>query len=282
MLKQRLITAIIMMTVFLAALVFLPTSLFAAFMATVVLIGAWEWANLAGLSAVWQRLVYVVSMALLLGFGANYLQVAELRAPVSEQTGQAFKIILTIACTWWALALLWVQTYPQSALLWRSRAVRALMGFLVLAPAWVGLVYLRAQDFGVGLILLLIATVICSDTGGYFAGRRWGKTKLAPEVSPGKTWEGVAGGVVANIILSLLVWSIWGGGLALLLAIVIPTALVSILGDLQESMLKRHRGIKDSSGLLPGHGGLLDRVDSLTAAAPVFALAVLVSGWMPG
>lgn len=282
MLKQRLITAIVMMAVFLVALVYLPTPLFAAFMATVVLIGAWEWANLAGLSALWQRLVYVVAMALVLAFGAVYLRVSELEAPVGEPTVQAFKILLTIACTWWALALLWVQTYPQSALLWRSRTVRALMGFLVLTPAWVGLVYLRAQDNGIGLILLLIVTVICSDTGGYFAGRRWGKTKLAPAVSPGKTWEGVAGGVAANIVLSLLVWSIWGGSLALLLAIVIPTALVSILGDLQESMLKRHRGIKDSSALLPGHGGLLDRVDSLTAAAPVFALAVLVSGWMPG
>lgn len=282
MLKQRLITAIVMMAVFLAALVYLPTPLFAAFIATVVLIGAWEWANLAGLSALWQRVVYVAVMALVLAFGSVYLQVSKLEAPLNEQTLHTFKILLTLACTWWALALLWVQTYPQSALLWRSRTVRALMGFLVLAPAWVGLVYLRAQDNGIGLLLLLIATVICADTGGYFAGRRWGKTKLAPAVSPGKTWEGVAGGVAANIILSLVIWSIWGGSFVLLLAIVIPTALVSILGDLQESMLKRHRGIKDSSALLPGHGGLLDRVDSLTAAAPVFALAVLVSGWMPG
>ncbi len=282
MLKQRLITAIIMMAVFLAALVLLPTSWFAASMATVVLIAAWEWANLAGLNVLWQRIAYVASMAVLLGFGAIYLHVPELKAPVNQSTVQAFKILLTIACTWWALALLWVQAYPHSALLWPSRTVRAVMGFLVLAPAWVGLVYLRAQDNGIGLILLLVATVICTDTGGYFAGRRWGKTKLAPAVSPSKTWEGVAGGVVANVFLSLVVWSIWGGSFTLLLAIVIPTALVSILGDLQESMLKRYRGIKDSSALLPGHGGLLDRVDSLTAAAPVFALAVMVSGWMPG
>lgn len=130
-------------------------------------------------------------------------------------------------------------------------------------------------------MLLIVAVVACADIGGYFAGRRWGKRKLAPAVSPGKTWEGFLGGVCFNFLLSLVVWGLVGGNYFMLLAIILPASLASVLGDLFESMLKRHRGIKDSSALLPGHGGVLDRVDGLTAAAPVFALALLSTGW-PG
>jgi phosphatidate cytidylyltransferase len=132
------------------------------------------------------------------------------------------------------------------------------------------------------LILLIVAVVASADIGGYFTGRAWGKHKLKPAVSPGKTWEGFAGGVAANILLALVLWQVTGSNLVILLAIILPTSLVSVLGDLLESMVKRHRGIKDSGALLPGHGGVLDRVDSLTAAAPVFALALLASGWTGG
>lgn len=282
MLKQRVITAILMMLVFLGALVYLPVPLFALFVAAVVLIAAWEWANLAGLGRVWQRSLYLSATAIVLGLAGRYLTIPELlHAPLSNDQALAFRNLLVVACGWWALSLLWVQTYPQSALLWNSWPVRALMGFFVLVPAWAGLVYVRSYEHGVGLVLLLVAVVACADIGAYFCGRRWGRAKLAPAVSPGKTWEGFIGGLAVNLVLTLVVWLIWGGSYWLLLALVLPTALVSVLGDLQESMLKRHRGVKDSSALLPGHGGFLDRLDSLTAAAPVFALALLISGWVP-
>ncbi|MDQ2075329.1 phosphatidate cytidylyltransferase [Marinimicrobium sp. ABcell2] len=282
MLKQRVITAVVLIAVFLAVLVYLPVPWFAAFVAGVVLVGAWEWANLAGLESAWQRRLYAAAVGVVLIATAFYLALPTLEGPPTLEQNAGFRNLLVVGCTWWAVALLWVQGYPQSALLWQSRWVRALMGLLVLVPAWAGLVYVRALDQGAWLVLLMVVCVASADIGAYFAGRRWGRHKLAPAVSPGKTWEGFAGGLALNLVLVLLVGWLWGGlSYGLALAIIVPTALVSVLGDLQESMLKRHRGVKDSSALLPGHGGVLDRVDSLTAAAPVFALALLAIGWAP-
>ena len=152
------------------------------------------------------------------------------------------------------------------------------MGVLVLIPTWVALVYVRQQTNGAWLVLLLMLIVALADSGGYFAGRRFGKHKLAQAVSPGKTWEGFAGGLLANCVLALILSQILNTNLLLMLVLIIPTSLVSVLGDLLESMVKRHAGAKDSGSILPGHGGILDRVDGITAGAPIFALALLASG----
>lgn len=285
MLKQRIITAAILAAIFVAALFYLPAPLFSAFVAMITLIGAWEWSSLADLSRRWQRVLYVVLCALVIGACAQYLNAHELRsrdvvgAELTADQTLAFRNLLVLGGLWWAVALLWVQSYPHSALLWRSRWMRALMGLLVLVPAWVALSYLRILESGQWLVLLLIAIVASADIGGYFTGRRWGRRKLAPHVSPGKTWEGFAGGVAANLLLAVVIGLLGSGTVWMWLVIILPTSLVSVLGDLLESMLKRHRGVKDSSALLPGHGGVLDRVDSLTSAAPIFALALLASGW---
>lgn len=244
-----------------------------------VLVGAWEWANLSGFSRVWQRVVYVLVVGLLTVLTGLYLKLTIFSPDFQIQLASVQSVLL-IACAWWAVALLLVQGYPSSAILWQNPFVRALAGFLVLIPTWVAFTFVRSQEHGAWLVLLIVVVVATADIGGYFFGRRWGKRKLALAVSPGKTWEGFFGGVFSNFILSVLIWLAIGGNYWLLLAIIIPTSLVSVLGDLFESMLKRHRGIKDSSALLPGHGGVLDRVDSLTAAAPVFALALLSSGWL--
>lgn len=278
MLKQRVITALILAAVFFAAVFYLPVTLFSAFTAAIVLIAAWEWANMAGFARRWQRLVYLVLTALIMGVIALHLELS-FRAGMNADSGH-YRDLLVIGCGWWALALLLVQGYPSSAILWGAPVLRALMGFLVLIPTWIAFTYVRTHENGTWMVLLIVAVVACADIGGYFAGRRWGKRKLKPAVSPGKTWEGFVGGVVANILLSLVLWLVVGGNYWVILAIILPTSLVSVLGDLLESMVKRHRGIKDSGTLLPGHGGVLDRVDSLTAAAPVFALALLASGWM--
>ncbi|MEJ2442785.1 MAG: phosphatidate cytidylyltransferase [Exilibacterium sp.] len=291
MLKQRVLTAVLLAVVFLSVLFFSPLPLFMVFVAVAVLLSAWEWANLAGFSKPFQRLAYLLVIAVLLAVVAysNVFQ-GELtpdNALSDSVVGQmwlldrdAVKRILLVACGWWALALLWVQGYPHSALLWGSRWLRALMGVLVLLPTAVALIYLRGQPAGAWLILLMVTVVVTADVGAYFSGKAFGKHKLAPAVSPGKSWEGFLGGLASSVMMAIVVGAafgvdqLWG-----LLLLIVPTSLASVLGDLLESMLKRHRGLKDSSHLLPGHGGILDRVDSLTAAAPVFAMALMLSNW---
>lgn len=279
MLKQRVITAIILTIVFLTALFGLPPTYFPLFIGAVVLIGAWEWANLSSCGAMWQRLAYV-------GFiGAILLAVSwaiGLYSAEPELNMLIVKSLLIAACAWWAVALLLVQGYPSSAILWGHPLSRLLMGVLVLVPTWLALVYVRFQPQGAWLVVMIAAIVAAADIGGYFTGRKFGKRKLAQAVSPGKTLEGFAGGLVANLILVAVIAWLSGSNIYVLLAIIIPTSLFSVLGDLLESMVKRHVGVKDSGVILPGHGGILDRVDSITAAAPVFALAVLASGWALG
>jgi phosphatidate cytidylyltransferase len=276
MLKQRVITALVLAIIFISALFGLPAGYFSFFVGAIVLIGAWEWANLAGFPALWQRSLYAFFILGVLLLVSAYLGFEGEASPDLDLN--AIRELLVAGCVWWAVALLFVQGYPSSAVLWGHRVLRLVMGLLVLIPTWVALVYVRQQEAGAWLVLLLILIVALADSGGYFAGRRFGRHKLAPAVSPGKTWEGFAGGFIANCILALVLSVSLNVSLLLMLILVVPTSLVSVLGDLQESMLKRHAGIKDSGAILPGHGGILDRVDGITAAAPVFALALLASG----
>lgn len=277
MLKQRVITAIILTVIFLVGLFGLPAATFPVFIGAVVLIGAWEWANLSGFSAIWQRLVYMAILAGLLVDLGWMVGVCSIEPYLNVPL---VKSLLIAGCVFWAAALLLVQGYPSSAILWGRTPVCLIMGIFVLTPAWLALVYVHAQPQGPWLVLMIAAIVAAADTGGYFTGRKFGKHKLAPSVSPGKTLEGFAGGLLANIVLAALVAWFSHSNLWLLLAIVVPTSLVSVLGDLLESMVKRHAGVKDSGSILPGHGGILDRIDSITAAAPVFALALLCCGWV--
>jgi len=280
MLKQRILTACVLAAAFLGVLLFLPQPLFSAFVATVVLIGAWEWSNLSGFKSLGARVGYLLVQAVAMLLLALYIGLIQLGTAIepqhSAQVASRYGHVLLTGCTWWAVALLWVQGYPSSSVLWAKPILRALMGFFVLLPAWVGFSYVRMQPDGAWLVLMIVAVVASADIGGYFVGKRFGRHKLAPRVSPGKTWEGFAGGVAANILLALLLWWLTGSSLLAILSLIVPTSLVSVLGDLLESMVKRERGVKDSSALLPGHGGVLDRMDSLTAAAPVFALVLVM------
>ena len=275
MLKQRVITALILALVFLLSLFGLPAGYFSFFIGAVLLIGAWEWAAMSGFARLWQRLLYVALLLGLLVAAAAYFGFAGEARPALDKG--SIRDLLVVGCAWWGVALLLVQGYPSSAILWGHSWLRLLMGILVLVPAWVALVYLRQQAYGAWLVLALILVVALADSGGYFVGRRFGRRKLAPAVSPGKTWEGFAGGLLVNLLLALLLAWFLELKLALLLAVIVPTSLVSVLGDLLESMVKRHAGVKDSGSLLPGHGGVLDRIDGITAGAPVFALALLAS-----
>lgn len=260
MLRQRVVTAVILAPLVLLGLFGLSGGPFALFTGTVVLLSAWEWANLAGLERPAMRLGYVLALALLMGLGW-----------LSGAVHAAWPLWLSAAG--WLANFYWVAHYPARTDQWRKPATRLAMGAWVLLPCWAGFVQLRAS--GAEWLLYVLLLVWLADIGAYFAGRRFGRRKLAPRVSPGKSWEGVYGGVAATALLALA-FIAWieppaGEGLWLLVATLL-VALISVLGDLLESMLKRLRGLKDSGKLLPGHGGVLDRIDSLTAAVPLFAL----------
>ena len=180
--------------------------------------------------------------------------------------------------------MLWVKGYPASGALWGNMAMRSLMGLLILAPAWLAAVYLLSFARGGMLMVAMVLIVVTADIGAYFSGKSFGKHKLAPAVSPAKTWEGFWGGVLACLLLSLVGWYLLPVqkqhiGLFSVVTVVLITGVASVIGDLTVSMVKRQSGIKDSGNILPGHGGVLDRLDSLAAAAPVFALGLLMVGW---
>lgn len=270
MLKQRVITASFIAAVFLLVLLVAPSEVFAFSIVVVVALAAWEWANLAGLVKSAHRVAYVLAV-LSCGGALHYA--------IFSSAMLALDGVLMVSGAWWAIALLWVQSYPASALLWGSTPARAAIGLVVLLPTLLSLYALNHMANGQWMVIAVVLLVAAADIGAYFAGRKFGKRKLAPRVSPGKTWAGAVGGLFAVALIAAVYGWLSENSVLLTLAVCLPAAAASILGDLLESMFKRHRGIKDSGQLLPGHGGVLDRIDGLLAAAPVFALAVVVSGW---
>jgi phosphatidate cytidylyltransferase len=276
-LKQRVITGAILALAALAAIVLLPPTALIILLALATLAALWEWSDLAGLDSYPQRIAYC---ALFVAAMAGLLVVSRLfgAAPrlwiVSE--------VLGLAVLWWVVALSWIKDFPASSARWGSVPVRLVMGWLALLPAWFAFAFLRLQPHGEWLILFLLVLVAAADIGAYFSGGRFGRRKLAPAVSPGKSWEGFWGGLASALLVAVLAWWwLWSEliGLPALLAVAALTVLASVVGDLAESMLKRQRGVKDSSSLLPGHGGVMDRLDSVSAAAPVFALGLLLAKW---
>lgn len=270
MLKQRVITGIILAVCFISALFALPSIGFTLVMGGVVAYASWEWSRLAGLKAIVPRFLYVLAVVCLGAVLAVYLGFDS-----ASLLTENFRFLLVLACTWWALALLWVQGYPSSAILWGRCWASLLMGFLVLLPMWLALGGIMALRSGSLLLLSVILLVALADIGAYFVGRTMGCTKLAVEVSPGKTWEGLLGGQLSIIIavtIAALIMDVGAVKLGYWLLVALATGLASVLGDLLESMVKRQAGVKDSGTILPGHGGILDRIDGWTAALPVYAL----------
>ncbi|MDE1165981.1 MAG: phosphatidate cytidylyltransferase [Pseudomonas sp.] len=268
MLKQRIITALILLPIALCGFFLLEGAGFALFIGLVVTLGAWEWARLAGFEAQPARIGFAAVVALLLFF----LYLSPSLAP----------FVLGAAVLWWAVATYLVLTYPRTAERWSSVACKLLIGLLILLPAWQGLVLIKEWPLGNWLILSVMVLVWGADIGAYFSGKAFGKRKLAPQVSPGKSWEGFYGGMALCLAIALVVGLLRHWSLGELVMGLLGTALVvaiSVVGDLTESMFKRRAGIKDSSNLLPGHGGVLDRIDSLTAAIPLFAVLLWAANW---
>lgn len=274
MLKQRLITALILAPIVLVCLFALDPIPFAWFIGAVIVLAAWEWANLADYQTQLQRITYAACIGLLV-FVSSYLAVLW---------------VLLAAMLWWLTATVLVLSYPASATLWRSRQVKSVIGVLVLVPLWKALVFIRSASLEsfpdlspLWVILYMLLLVWAADVGAYFSGKAWGKRKLAPQVSPGKSWAGAWGGLGTSVFLSLIATALLDGSTVFMLQLIMMSflaGLISIIGDLTESMFKRSRGIKDSSQLLPGHGGVMDRIDSLVAAVPVFVFLLLAVGWV--
>lgn len=280
MLKSRLITAFILIPIVIAALFLLPPLGFEIVILVISMLAAWEWGQFSGFASRSQRIWLALLCGLLLAFMLITLPAYQHLVQLPQVSGA-----LWLALGWWIAALLLVLFYPGSAALWRtSKPLRLIFGLLTIVPFFWGMLALRQYHYeadhfaGAWWLLYVMLLVWGADSGAYMFGKLFGKHKLAPKVSPGKTWEGFIGGLVTSALLSWL-FSAFAPleiSLGTLLVCSIAAALASVLGDLTESMFKREAGIKDSGNLIPGHGGILDRIDSLTAAVPVFACLLLL------
>ena len=286
MLKQRIITAVLLLPL-VGCLLFLPDLLtFSAILVPIFGILVWEWSRLLQTGKAGQSVFIVLSLAAVGGlFYQLYQQdfFSEASLPLLWYDAYPFKLLI-VALLVWVVASIFVLLYPKTTkTLFRGPWLRGLLGIVILAAAWLAIVVIRSLlinvDYTLGAWMLLLMLVIIwgADVGAYFAGKTWGKTKLAPVVSPNKTWEGALGGLVLAVAVGMAVASLLSLELDWLkfTVFVIVMVVLSVFGDLFESMLKRQANIKDSSNILPGHGGLLDRLDSTLSVAPFFVAGVL-------
>lgn len=279
MLKQRIVTALVLLIAFICASTLLSPFAFSLVIAVVVFIAAWEWVAFIGLGDSQSKWGYLISIALLLAGCFPLLGVTPTALKIFSDRVVSLSVL---GLVFWVCAAFIVIDFPKRQALWNKESKIAAMGIFTLLPTWAGVVQLKYFEPSGFLVLSLVILVAAVDVGAYFAGVNFGKTKLAEQLSPNKTWEGVWGGVglclVAVGIFSWLVHSyfIQLGLLEFLLLVVMAglMSFFSVIGDLLESMLKRNRDIKDSGKILPGHGGVLDRVDGLLAATPLFVLSM--------
>ncbi len=275
MLKLRVLTALALVPLVVWSIYGASTQIFALAFACVFLVGAWEWGYISRIGKPMAHVFYVVLLALMLGslwYIANDMQFSVVPA------------ILMIVFAFWLLAIISIVRFKGS--LASAPTVRLLLfllaGIFVLCGSYYALLVLRENtEFGPNYVMFVFILIWVADTGAYFSGRQWGRHKLAPVVSPGKSWEGVVGALGCTLLIG------WAGGvyfdvaksqLLPFIIVCLITVMFSIVGDLFESLVKRSGGVKDSGNILPGHGGVMDRIDSLTAAAPVFLLSVWVTG----
>ena len=272
MLKQRVLTALLLLPLVMAAIFAMPAQWFLILLAIIFLGGSWEYRRLAGFSGHTAGYLLVLLQLIILMLLFIY----------RDHWSTEIFVYLSASCIAWLLMFIRLPLYrPDAKLDGSYRLTSFITAILSITTGWFAFSWIRMQSEGSWLILLLLLTVWAADTGAYFAGKTFGKNKLAPYISPGKTKEGLLGGLIAAPLVALLAANLMplanvDPGKILMLSLV--TALVSVGGDLMISLHKRTSGFKDSSNLLPGHGGVLDRIDSLMAAAPFFALGLMVSG----
>ncbi|KAF1708562.1 phosphatidate cytidylyltransferase [Pseudoxanthomonas kalamensis DSM 18571] len=280
MTRTRVLAALVMAPFAIAAILLLPTAWLAALAAVALLLALWEWFRLAEIDDTLSRTVLLAANALLMA----------LLVWASAGSLVLLQIVALVGVGWWLLALLWLRGYgfASNHETW-ARAFKLAAGTLAILPAWCALALIHAQDpqplwgpvrEGHLWLLTALAIVWAADSGAYFAGMKFGgqwfgSRRLAPRISPNKTLEGLLGGLLTAIVVGLLLAALCGASAAQMPAVALlaaVTALFSVIGDLFESLLKRHAGVKDSGQLIPGHGGVLDRLDGVLAALPVFAI----------
>ena len=283
MTKTRLLAALIMAPVAIAAILLLSTPWIVALAAVVFLAGLWEWFELAEIEDTLARTVLLVAHLALM------VAIVWASRSASGYSYVLFQLASVIGVVWWLLALLWLRNYDFASNheSW-ARYFKLAAGALAIIPAWCALAWIHASEpNGHVWLFTALAIVWAADSAAYFAGRHFGGTlfkgrKLAPRVSPNKTIEGLAGGVLAGVLIGVcgsLLTGADGAQVPLVALVALVATLASVIGDLYESLLKRHAGVKDSGHLIPGHGGILDRIDGVVAALPVFALGKAMFGF---
>ena len=275
MTRTRVLAALIMAPLTIAAVLLLPTPWMVALAAVLFLAGMWEWFALAEIDDTLARSVLLVANLLLM--------VALVWASPTDSGGSLvlFKLAVVVGVIWWLLAMVWLLHYDfASDHDTHARVFKLAAATVSVVPAWCALALLHRD--GAGWLLLALAVIWATDTGAYFAGRRFGRHKLSPRISPNKTVEGLLGGAAAGIAVAAsgaAVLGTRGPELAMVALVAAVMVVFSVVGDLFESLLKRHVGAKDSGSLIPGHGGILDRLDSVFAALPAFALGKIWLGF---
>ncbi|MBT3310263.1 MAG: phosphatidate cytidylyltransferase [Gammaproteobacteria bacterium] len=263
--QKRALSAFVLGPLLLWSIMSIQGEVFSLLLVLLLLPAAWEWGRLAGQTQYRPRAEYALVLIALF-YMSRFVPL---------------EWLLSIALLWWLSALYWLRVYPERHGWLFSRMASPVVGVIILIPSWRALELIHQQEQGVGLLFFLLLLIWGADIGAYLAGVRFGNRKLAPKVSPGKSLEGVAGGMVASIVVALIGYFSVGMDeitLPILLLSVVAIVVLSIVGDLVESAYKRHAGIKDSGNLIPGHGGILDRVDSLTAAAPLYLSLLILLG----
>lgn len=271
-LKLRVITAIVLVLLLALALFALPVSGWTLLVVALVILGASEWARLSGLTRGKSTAYWLLTLGIMLGL-----------AWFDAQRSTEQQVVVHVS-VYLVSAFLWLVAVPAWLMMgWRvtNRYLMGLVGWAVLIPTGLAMIDLRSFDPAPWILVFVIGLVAAADSSAYFVGRKYGRNKLAPTISPGKTWEGVAGAMFGVTVYVVLVWSFSPyfserEVLPMLLLASWWWVVLAIMGDLFESAIKRQAGVKDSGALLPGHGGLLDRIDALTSTLPLAALAILL------
>jgi phosphatidate cytidylyltransferase len=262
--RARIFTAVVLATVLVGVLVYGPAWAGRALFGLFISAGAWEWSGFLGVTGRAVRLGYVLLVAAL-----------AIVARVLLADGAEFSALMQFSACWWIVALLWLLLAPQRTRTWGT----AVAGVLALVPTWLALTRMvELWPRGAQWVLFILTLAFAADTGAYFVGHAYGRVKLAPLVSPGKTWEGVVGGMVLSALVGYAGSRWFGLAPSGFIPLCLAGAAFSVVGDLTESMFKRAAGLKDSGRLFPGHGGVLDRVDGVLAATPVMCLGLLWLG----
>lgn len=262
-LTKRVLTALVLLPIAIGIVLLSPPEGFAVILALAFALAAWEWTRLCSVESMAIRIALIIT---LLAICAGLWLLRE--TPV-------WWLTIVLGVVWWSIALIWFRHVAFGAApLTRNIAIKLAAGVFVVVPAWVAAVQLHGNpEHGPYWVLFMLVLIWAADSFAYFAGSRWGRKKLAPQISPGKTWAGVYGALIGSSLVAVLGgWLLGESGVAwaLLVVVAIITIAISIVGDLFESLMKRQANVKDSGHLFPGHGGLFDRLDSVFAAFPIF------------